>query len=446
MKGEKYGSKKVVTVAKGKNGGNVAKVTNHLLVPLVIIEALLTAGVCALNYLLRYDPDVREDCSMINWEGVNLWCTDIQWLAKPVYNNTNSITNSVTFELPEWVFFTCAIVVSSSIVIIVEILKSFTPAKKIKTVVIAGMKLKPVFRRIPRYICNFMMGGAAVGALVSVLKLLIASPRPHFLEICSPNSTLADSCTGGFTWSPLAVCEGDPIEVHEALRAFPSYHATLAVYSGVWTIVYLSRAARLPGIYSAMLVVIGAVLAMTSIGTSHYYFTSESSSADLLAGGIIGAIAALYVTLVTLNGFRERPFKIKIVRGQSGKQDHPNMLPIKPLQGSFSTYIMPSETRAYGDSVDDDSKDDDDDSDKEEYEFLAMMPESFPYLPRVTPSRETKSPTSKRTLPAQAINSRVGTSVPIPPPMPRTTNATVGPPPSYTRNQHLSAYNVPRQR
>lgn len=78
------------------------------------------------------------------------------------------------------------------------------------------------------------MGGAAVGLLVSVAKLAVVAPRPHLLEVCG-SSGPEETCekAGDFTWAPEEVCEGDPEELHEALRAFPSYHATLAAYRWV---------------------------------------------------------------------------------------------------------------------------------------------------------------------------------------------------------------------
>lgn len=429
----------VVPVSKGKKGENVATVSNILVLPLAIIEILVTGTACALNYMLRYDTQIREDCSMVNWEGVKLLCSDINHISQPLYNETDPTTTGVTFQLPEWTFFTCAIVVPSCIVILVEVLKSLFSPRKVKVVLTAGMKLKPVYRRIPRYICTFMMGGALVGTLVSVLKLLIVSPRPHFLEVCTPNDTLDDSCDPDILWSPYTMCSGDSAEVHEALRAFPSYHAALAVYCGIWTVVYLSTAARLSGVYSPTLVMVGAISAMASIGASHHLLIGLSSSNDVIVGGIIGAIVALYVTLIILNGFKEKQFRVKVLHQRlSLEGTHPNMLPIVPLQGSSNQHQVHSE----GSSMD--SDDDEDSEGASEYNQLAIRSTTFPFIPRATSNRNI----SASGIPAQAVNSYVAKSpksIPVPPPLPHHTSM-LGPPPSYTRTETLASYNVPRQR
>ena len=74
------------------------------------------------------------------------------------------------------------------------------------------------------------MGGAATGLLVAVTKLAVVAPRPHLLEVCGSVGPEEVCGLGGYTWAPEEVCEGSSEEVHEALRAFPSYHAALAAY------------------------------------------------------------------------------------------------------------------------------------------------------------------------------------------------------------------------
>ena len=74
------------------------------------------------------------------------------------------------------------------------------------------------------------MGGAATGLLVAVAKLVVVAPRPHLLEVCGSEGLEACEAAGVLNWAPEQVCEGGRWELHEALRAFPSYHATLAAY------------------------------------------------------------------------------------------------------------------------------------------------------------------------------------------------------------------------
>lgn len=80
----------------------------------------------------------------------------------------------------------------------------------------------------------FLIGGCIAGIIACVCKFNFASPRPHFMEICFPNDTKVqlDSCKSKLFWSPFKECSNDnPKEVVEAMKAFPSYHAALAVYA-----------------------------------------------------------------------------------------------------------------------------------------------------------------------------------------------------------------------
>ncbi|XP_064108196.1 phospholipid phosphatase-related protein type 5-like isoform X2 [Macrobrachium nipponense] len=438
MTSNSHGEKGLVPVRRERNGQNVAKVKNDLILPFAVIEAMLAAAVCYLNYILRYDPDIREDCTMVNWEGVRLSCAEDGHVPWPVYNDTDSTSSkAVTFNLPEWVFFTCAIVVPSCLVIVVELIKVAFAPKKIKVVTTGKLALRPVFRRIPRFIVSLMMGGAVIGTLVSVLKLLIISPRPHFAAVCSANDTRIEDCRSGGAWYPSTACEGNVNDVQEALRSFPSYHATLAAYCGIWTAVYLSTAARIAGVYGATLVMVGAVFVMASIGMTHHLFIGFSSSNDVIVGGILGAAAALYVTLIILNGFREREFEVKVIRASSPLDiDHPNILPIVPLYGADGAIDLSNEPREV--RFEDDQVDSEDfglgESDSSNY---------IAFIPRAT-SHTTQKGRGASSLPAQAVNANVGTAssnIPTPPPLP-----SYGPPPSYSRTEVVSSYNIPRQR
>ncbi|XP_068234604.1 phospholipid phosphatase-related protein type 1-like [Palaemon carinicauda] len=433
-----FRKRRLVPVYQEEKGQNVARVKNDLIIPLAVIEAILAAAVCYINYILRYDPNIREDCSMVNWEGVRLQCSGDGYVPWPVYNETDSSSKAVTFDLPEWVFFTCAIVVPSCLVIVVEFIRACFMPQKVKIVTTCKLSLMPAFRRIPRFIVSLMMGGAVIGTLVSVLKLLIISPRPNFLAVCSTNSTAVDDCLAGGAWFPSTACEGNLEDVQEALRSFPSYHATLAAYCGVWTAVYLSTAARIVGIYGASLVMVGAVFVMTIFGMTHHLFIGLSSNTDVVVGGILGAIAALYVTLVILNGFREHEFSVKVVRKSSPlKIDHPNILPIVPLHGADKITFSHNEPKEV--HFEDDLLDSEDfgigENDSSNY---------ITFIPRAT-SNATHRSRIPSTFPTQAVNSNVGkppsSNIPVPPPLP-----SYGPPPSYSRTEHTSSYNVPRQR
>lgn len=79
------------------------------------------------------------------------------------------------------------------------------------------------------------MQAATAGVLASLLKLLLPEPRPHFLAVCAKfgGTVVSSDVTINVASDCVDKSESDPIissAVKEALRSFPSYHATIAVY------------------------------------------------------------------------------------------------------------------------------------------------------------------------------------------------------------------------
>ncbi|KAK8394170.1 hypothetical protein O3P69_006397 [Scylla paramamosain] len=315
--GFQMGGARVVRVEEREGDRNVVVVRNPLLVPLSVLEVLLTAALCALNYCFRYEPELREDSSMINWEGVRLSCADLPQLSFPYVREGNH-TSSASFTLPESVFYSCAIVVPCCLVLIAETVRCQFPSRRIKHVESCNITFLMVVRRILRFLLTFVMGGAATGLLVAVCGSL--GPE----EVCE---------AGDYTWAPEQVCEGTNEELHEALRAFPSYHAALAGYSGVWAWLYVGAAGRVPGVYGGQLVAAGSVVAMMLLGATHGLRTYTSSFLDVTAGVAIGTVAALFVVYGLTNGFKERKWRTRLLI-EKGRVGNGNLLPLKPLGGS----------------------------------------------------------------------------------------------------------------
>lgn len=66
---------------------------------------------------------------------------------------------------------------------------------------------------------------------MAVAKLGLVAPRPHLLAVCGFEAPMqVCGVAGNLTWAPEQVCEANADALHEALRAFPSYHAALAAY------------------------------------------------------------------------------------------------------------------------------------------------------------------------------------------------------------------------
>ncbi|XP_076034142.1 uncharacterized protein LOC143020972 isoform X2 [Oratosquilla oratoria] len=408
----------VSEVREGPLGKDVTTVNNPLILLLGLIEFLVIVALGGLNYCLRFDSALRSSVSLVNWKGVSIPCVSVcdGTLSHPMYNyedpkqNVN-VATAVAFEMPEWVFFTCFFTVPILLIVVGEAVASQFHLRRLKLVTVGSWQIPLALRRIGRFTCGFLLGGSLVGCLVAVLKLMIPSPRPHLLAACNdPTTNLCTmkNCTKegiGFLYLEVQCSFKDVF--HEALRSFPSYHATLALYGGVFASLYTSRVIRVHGVYSCTGVLVAALMVMAFIGATHRLFTGHAFLVDVLAGGILGTLAAFCMVRCLLNKFKEHRWRFR----KYGGNDDSNLLPINPLDGGVK---------------------------------------------------------NKRAQPAQAVNQGVSrsppkvhargegttrstaSSIPPAPPMPSRT----GPPPKYPRPEvpawstgnERQNYNVPRQR
>lgn len=160
---------------------------------------------------------------------------------------------------------------------------------------------------------------AVIGLLYSLItaavfqvfiKWLIGGLRPHFLEVCRPDLTLATAAPStvgvgsnaalngqGFNgiYYTREICTGDPKEINDSLESMPSGHSTAAFAGLVFLSLYLNAKLKLfsnyhPAMWKLAAVympILGACLiagALTIDEFHHWY--------DLLAGAIIGTIMA----------------------------------------------------------------------------------------------------------------------------------------------------------
>lgn len=85
----------------------------------------------------------------------------------------------------------------------------------------------------------YLLFGAMAGVLASILKLLLPVARPHYIVVCgtAAGMSVQNILTANYAKfldvsANCVVDVGDPLssDVMEALRSFPSYHATIAVF------------------------------------------------------------------------------------------------------------------------------------------------------------------------------------------------------------------------
>lgn len=143
--------------------------------------------------------------------------------------------------------------------------------------------------------------GAAVFQVF--LKFLIGGLRPHFLDVCRPDTSLARGGQGspynaaGFhqIYFTPEICTGDPDEINDSLESFPSGHSTAAFAGFVYLYLYLNAKLKVFANYHSpmwkliiiYIPILGAVLIAGALTIDEFH-----NWYDVCAGAVIGIVMA----------------------------------------------------------------------------------------------------------------------------------------------------------
>ncbi|KFA56578.1 hypothetical protein S40293_01140 [Stachybotrys chartarum IBT 40293] len=153
------------------------------------------------------------------------------------------------------------------------------------------------------------VNNAVIGLLYSLIaaavfqvfiKWLIGGLRPHFLDVCKPDLSLANdrgynSKGFGGIYYTREVCTGDEDEINDSLESMPSGHTTAAFAGFIYLYLYLNAKLKVfsnyhPAMWKLVVTyapVLGAVLIGGALTIDEYH-----NWYDVLAGAIIGTIMA----------------------------------------------------------------------------------------------------------------------------------------------------------
>lgn len=143
--------------------------------------------------------------------------------------------------------------------------------------------------------------------IVDILKIFSGELRPHFIDTCRPDVI----CEGNEYVSTYTCTNTDyrPYFIRDASKSFPSGHSSTSVYASLFMIWYLQK--RTPKVRSMMALPLCQVLvAMWGIFCSmsriidnrHHWW-------DVLAGSIIGVIAACLTCIFSCHNFDRTKLK-----------------------------------------------------------------------------------------------------------------------------------------
>ncbi|KAI0835187.1 acid phosphatase/Vanadium-dependent haloperoxidase [Hypoxylon sp. FL0890] len=138
------------------------------------------------------------------------------------------------------------------------------------------------------------------------LKWLIGGLRPHFLDVCKPDVSLASNAPGakgagynaaGFNniYYTKQICTGDENEINDSLESFPSGHTTAAFAGFIYLYLYLNAKLKVFANYHPamwkLIAIYAPVLGATLIGGA-LTIDEFHNWWDILAGAVIGTVMA----------------------------------------------------------------------------------------------------------------------------------------------------------
>ncbi|XP_046335705.2 phospholipid phosphatase 1-like isoform X1 [Haliotis rufescens] len=156
------------------------------------------------------------------------------------------------------------------------------------------------------YLVPFFFGAAVTHMTTNIPKYAVGRLRPHFFAICQPDWARIN-CSEGNRYITEDVCTGTDVKaIQEARVSFPSGHASEAVYTMVFLMIYLQMKLTWSG-----LALLRPTLQTGLFYMAFYTCLSRISDykhhwSDVLAGAILGLVVALLVTYKVTPFDRER--------------------------------------------------------------------------------------------------------------------------------------------
>lgn len=295
--------------------GRYLTVVNNALIPcFFFVDLLLLAGIIVLWYFMVF---WGGDGFILNLPYVP--CADVAHYSYPNIDSKvpDAVVYVLAFALPPVV-----ILFGEAALAVFQLQGNETPVFE-KTVVTCDIRFHPIIRRTLRFIGIFAIGGFVTWILTRAAQLMLGYPAPYFFSVCLLPST---QCTGTNGVTQLPDCTGTADDL--ARQSFPSLFAALSAYSAVYTGVYISNVSVIgstKALQPLMVLTLASLSLLTGLERVAFY---KSSWYDVLAGWLLGALIAIYLSVYVLNRFLGHVFtfppRFMGVAGRPARQPEPN--------------------------------------------------------------------------------------------------------------------------
>ncbi|CAG2239305.1 unnamed protein product [Mytilus edulis] len=259
----------------------------------VIIEVIILAVVCILEYFLRFTTvfPIRK---------VNFSCTDNDIR----YSTSQEAGLTFDMQIPEALIYILVFCLPIGIILLTETgIWAFVSDKK-KSLKAGRLKFMQVIRRVIRFSGVFLFGILSLMIYVDITKLMTGRLVPSFLEVCKPNMT---QCTIQSNYGGDELCtQTDEIKLRLARSSFPSLYSAMTTFSSVFIVLYFHRALKSHSgrifrpFLSFIFLMLALVCGLWEIRTYRCHWT------DVVVGYTIGLVLATYLGLVSLQYHKQR--------------------------------------------------------------------------------------------------------------------------------------------
>ncbi|CAB3257340.1 unnamed protein product, partial [Arctia plantaginis] len=154
---------------------------------------------------------------------------------------------------------------------------------------------------------DYIYGSIVNLTILEIVKCAAGSPRPTFFDLCKPDK--ASTCNGSEYVSSYT-CTSKQYAGYlqtDSSRSFPSAHASLSVYCGLFLAWYLQRKAfswhnrsvLVVPLLQVLCVVYACVCSLSRLTDHRHHWW------DVLAGAVMGVLTVLYTVLVLCKNFSQ---------------------------------------------------------------------------------------------------------------------------------------------